>query len=673
MRIFQSYFIGLAVAHFAWFYFFTTGQLLRPRIHDKADCISLPDLVITSVVGMALSGFALLFLGFVHLLNGFGLLGTLLAEGILFWLLKGDNWLSSLFWRTTFNRFVKAWTSSASFIYLLFLVLGIPAVLPPTLSDSVAYHLAYAVDWANAGHIYVDPFLRFPYYANNFLLLYSALFILNLGNYCHFLTWLCGLFTCLGILAFFSPVKSDSAAKSHLGSRFYPQQFLIPLGVALSPVFLRYLNTAYVDVPIGLFLLLCVLCAYRTSSHRPFERELVVIAGFCAGMKLTLIGHLPFFIVSLCVVSARRLRPRQIALLSVILIALSLPWYARNLIATHDPVPPIFNFYLNCPNPLFTKADAKLYTSDTITQRTPLHLLFLPFQFFADPTSKNFREWGITAMIILLYAPILFLGAQPFLWQRWRWPRRFTYLSAAVTYLALPWFFSSLGRYSLHWYPVLAAWVGVVVSHICARADALWNSRLAMLTIRVATGAFCGALIIPSPSVLIPNSTYGWLWFYRDYYATTFDFLRLGGDSERYLEKNLSGYLASEAVIETLASEQKKQTRVLVLRTERLHFYFRKRANIVSVGDYFGPARYQDLFHELNHGDSCLPYLTRLDISAVIIPPFQEQYWWESFYRKFQTRLRQCGYNEYRCGEKDIAIFLRSDIKPNRRLDPVVD
>lgn len=673
MRIFQSYFVGLAVAHFAWFYFFTTGQLLRPKNSDKADCISLPDLVITSVAGMALSGFALLVLGFAHLLNGFGLLGILLAEPILFWQLKGDNWLSSSFWRTTFNRFVKPWTSSAFFIYVVSLVLAIPAVLPPTLFDSVAYHLAYAVDWANAGHVYVDPFLRFPYYANNFLLLYSALFILNLGDYCHFLTWLCGLLTCLGILGFFSPLKSDFAASSPFARRFHPQQFLIPLAVALSPVFLRYLNTAYVDVPIGLFLLVSVLCVYRTSSHWGFERELVVIAGFCAGMKLTLIGHLPFFIVSLCVASMSRLRPRHIALLCVILIALSLPWYARNLLEAHDPAPPLFNFYFNRPDPLFTKADVKLYTGDTITQQTPWHLLFLPFQFFADPTSKNFREWGISAMIILLYGPVLFVAAQAFLRQRWPWPRQLTYLSAAATYLAIPWFFSSLGRYSLHWYPVLAAWVGVVVSHLYARANALWHSPLAILTLGAATVAFCGALIIPSPSLLIPNSTHGWLGFYRDYYATTFDLFRLGGEPERYLEKNLSGYPASEAVIETLASEHKKQTHVLVLRAEWLHFYFRKRANIVTVGDYFGPARYQDLFHELNGSDNCPPYLTRLDISAVIIPPFQEQNRWEWFYQKFGTRLRQCGYKEYRCGEKNSVIFLRSDIKPGKRLDPVLE
>src|SRR5262249_52819194 len=128
-------------------------------------------------------------------------------------------------------------------------------------SACCCWDLAYAVDWANAGRIYVDPFLRFPYYANNFLLFYSALFVLKLGSYCHFLNWLCGLLTCLGVLAFFTGVENQLRGGIPTWKLFRPQQFLIPLSVALSPVFLRYLNVAFIDIPIGLFLLIPILCA----------------------------------------------------------------------------------------------------------------------------------------------------------------------------------------------------------------------------------------------------------------------------------------------------------------------------------------------------------------------------------------------------------------------------
>ena len=44
---------------------------------------------------------------------------------------------------------------------------------------------------------------------------------------------------------------------------------------------------------------------------------------------------------------------------------------------------------------------------------------------------------------------------------------------------------------------------------------------------------------------------------------------------------------------------------------------------------------------------------------------------WDRFYAKFRTRLRDYNYIEYRCGEQNVAIFLKSDIKPDPSLQPV--
>src|SRR6266496_2767160 len=89
-------------------------------------------------------------------------------------------------------------------------------------------------------------------------------------------------------------------------------------------------------------------------------------------------------------------------------------------------------------------------------------------------------------------------------------PERFVYLSVAVTYLAVPWFYNADGRHALHWYPVLVAWIGVVISFICLRVDRHWGSRMATW-IRIATAAFCCVLIVPSP-------THASVEFYRKYY-----------------------------------------------------------------------------------------------------------------------------------------------------------
>jgi hypothetical protein len=345
------------------------------------------------------------------------------------------------------------------------------------------------------------------------------------------------------------------------------------------------------------------------------------------------------------------------------------------MIEAHDPAPPMFNLYFKHPDPIFTEADAQIYSSHKESDlKSPFRLVLLPFQFFVDPERSSFLEFGVSAMVLLIYVPVLFLlvlfcyrrrfllGLFSFE-KRFRAPANFLYLSVAVTYLALPWLYNAEGRHALHWYPALAAWVGVGITLFCMGADRLWDSRLAVGVTRTATVVFCCALIVPNPT----HSSVG---FYRNYYARTLDFVRLRGNRARYLEKNLTAYLASKAVMETLVSENRAKTHVLVLGVN-LHFYFRKNAKIISVGDYFGPARYSDLFAEVGKLQGCLSYLSRLDISTVITRSSWRDAWWPSFYAKFRALLRNCGYTEYRCGEAKIAIFLKSDIKPNWKLHPV--
>jgi hypothetical protein len=667
MSVLRNYLLGLIVTHLVWVFFFTTGQLLRKRPPDNSESSRLHSLVISSVAGMALSGFGLLLLGFGHVLNRFGLASLVILEAVLFWLLKRDNWFSLIFWKRIVHDFLSGWTFPAFSVYIALLVVGIPAILPPTYGDPVSYHLAYAADWANAGRIYVDPFLRFPYYANNFLLFDSAFLILKLGDYCHFFTWLCGLLTCLGILAFFVPFEFDSANN---GQRrcwvAFLCQSLIPLSLALCPVFLAYLNNGYVDIPIGLFVLVAVLCIYKTLSHGLFLREFAVIAAFCVGTKLTLIGHLPFFIISLLIASLHRLPRREMVVLVVALVGLSLPWYMRNLWETHDPTPPMFNLLFDHPDPVFSQGDAAwIYlTGKESDLKNPVRLLSLPFEYFLAPGRPPFGRDGVSAAVLLLYAPVVFLLVLLCCRKRWHVPKEFVYLSVSVTYFAVPWFYNADGRHALHWYPLLIGWIGVVISFVYSRSVARWGPRRAAW-IGFAAAAFCCALMVPSP-------TRGSVEFYRHYYRETSEFANLGGDRKRYLEKNVRGYQASEAVIKTLISEHKQQTHVLAMDgMTPPHFQFRKDANIKSVGDWFGPARYWDLYREVNEG-GCLSYLTRLDISAVISKTPPGRYaWWDRFYEQFRRCLTSAKFIEYRCGDQNVAIFLKGDIKPDASLQPV--
>src|SRR5215813_13847451 len=109
MSVLRSYIVGLLVAHVLWLFFFTTGRLLWESRPDNSKPVRLDTLLITSVAGMALSGFGLLFLGFAHCLNRFGLAGLVILEALLFRLLKRGNWLSLGFWRRVVQDFAKGW------------------------------------------------------------------------------------------------------------------------------------------------------------------------------------------------------------------------------------------------------------------------------------------------------------------------------------------------------------------------------------------------------------------------------------------------------------------------------------------------------------------------------------------------------------------------------------
>jgi hypothetical protein len=185
-----------------------------------------------------------------------------------------------------------------------------------------------------------------------------------------------------------------------------------------------------------------------------------------------------------------------------------------------------------------------------------------------------------------------------------------------------------------------------MVSDICARAETLWTSRLATSIIRIAAAVFCEALMIPSPSLAC-----------RDFYGNY------------YLKKHLSGYLAGRAVIATLVSNQKTNTKVLLLPgVAGLTFYFRK-ASIISVGHHTGPAGYMELWTGVEQGN-CLPYLTRLDVSVVIVQPHHQEAWWPRFYDQFRAQLKEYGFREYCTEERNVAIFLRGDIHASRKLLP---
>jgi hypothetical protein len=628
---------AIVCIHAFWFYCFITGTLIRvgssaPGRNDAPPTARhhMAELVITSATGIAVTGFVLLLLGFLGLLNIFALMFWLALEILLFKLIKHENVFGTAFWKSRLQTIKRAWSLPPLIIYLVFLVLLVPAILPPTLWDSIMYHLAYAVDWAHAGRIYGDEFLRFPYYANNFVLIYALMFVLKVGQLCHFATWLCGLLSGLGIYVLVANHEAGPAdAGRWLRIILAVRDILLPLTLALSPVFLNYLNVGYVDVPIGLFVLIPVLCTFLIlkGDSRNYEIDLVLAAAFCAGMKITLFLCLPLFALSLIVVLRRQQRRvSHMVALFVLLLMLSAPWYLRNFVVVGDPVHPILNLMVKGTDRVFTKGDQLNQRNDLPTLKDAAPVWLLPVNLFTSTNSNAFREPGTNLSVVLLYLPLVTLCLMLFRSFRRRAGLSFIYLNLAVIYLLINWLgISVAGRYFLHLFPVYLGYLGVCFNLAFNYAQTLAAKQKAMaLALQALLVLLLLALPYPSP---ISNI------YYRAKYERHYlDLARSLNDKDLFFRRSLTGYVSTQATIDSLYAKGGQHQRVLAIGGENLSFFFRER-NIVNVGDWFGPGRYSDVMTAVDNS-TLAEYLSRFNIGAVMVnvtrnpmkPPQYEQF-----------------------------------------------
>lgn len=656
--------LGLLCIHVFWIYFFVTGTLVRTKqqLQDldhpqHMGPFSMADLVITTVTGIAITGFVLLLLGFIGFLNAGAFVFWLIIEGLLFKVLKDENILSAQFWLARYALFKRSWSLPALIIYGAFVSLSVPAILPPTHWDSIMYHFAYAVDWANAGQIYTDEFLRVPYFANNFLLLYALMFALKLGTVCHFLTWLCGLLTGLAVYSVIAqpPLKGVENNDRWTARRVSLTALIMALGLGLSPVFLRWVDTGFVDVSIGLFLLTPILCIYigLQAWGRKYELEFVLIAAFCVGMKITLILFLPFFLISFALLSKKNGQPiSRMMVLTTLLLVLSAPWYVRNFIKTGDPITPTLNILFERRDPIWTPADYAGQLDDLMTPKDLGSLIKLPFELFWNTSSKHFREYGTSPVVMLLYVP--FIMAILLLFGRVRrwfgWP--FVYLNVALLYLLAYWIgISSLARYFLHLFPLYLVYIGVWLNTLLRASGIDQQPRL------VRHAANLLVIVSLALVMLFPNPTS------RIYYEELVqsNYLQLTNRFSSYrgfLRENLPGYPSAQYIIANLQSNHNQDEKVILVSFENLHYYFRKN-RIVSFGDWYGVGRRADLVDSINSGDLS-SYLTRFKVGAVLVN-LARQRMSDATYLSFTKQLEENHFELQPAQERGTAIYIKTD------------
>ena len=485
------------------------------------------------------------------------------------------------------------------FVYYAMLAFAFPAVNQTNLgSDAVGYYLVYASEWAHAGGFVVDPFLREPFYASNFTLFFGTFMMFGGVMFVTFLTWSMGLVTALAVCA-----SVRASLERSIGIRWGAVAgCALALAVIIAPSYFRWLDSAYADAPIGAMALLFVVAIILGERERRPEWFFVAaaIGGFLIGMKPSFIPFVLVFALALYVALARCGNGRrvQIAVVVVLLIFAS-PWYVRNLVLAGDPISPVLNLAIHGSDGLMTKDEAANLAADLATSRSPLAIATLPFRAYLDTTSRDFREYGSTALMLLLYVPSLWLILR-FLRVKTAGPISWILVLLLSTFILYWIYTSTLLRYATLFVPILA---------VC----------LCYPLREYVRGRFAGPVVaLIAVLALIPSP--GSADYYRQTYESQFRYLAESytGDNDYLLRFGERYREATFAVAHLRAAKLRGRIYMLGPRVG----YYIVSGGYEAIGDWVGPAGYFRLFRAIDANRSP-EFLSDLGVAAVLVDPDQ--------------------------------------------------
>jgi len=565
----------------------------------KSSSDAMIRLVCTCALGFASIGFGAFIIALVGWLNPWCIAGMLLVLFAAGCSLTKSSPFRRTYWSERRLLIYDAFDLPHVLVYYAMLVAAFPDVnVTLAGADPIDYHWAYAMDWVNAGRLIVDPFLREPFYAHNDLMLVTLVFAFGGAVFAQFAIWMAGLLTALGVCAGVRQgFSSDGLWPSVIG-------VILAVSAVLSPTYIRWLDSGFLDAMLGFFALASILALRRAWIDDDGGWKWLVlcaaIAAFLIGSKTSL---LPFVVVFAGVLwfAARRLkcgRPK-LAIALAVLVVLASPWYVRNLILAGDPIPPVLNIALHGHDGLNTKFDEQQIAGDLAVDRSPLALLSVPVRAFLTPDTHAFREFGQNALMLLLYIPTLCIIVAALTLKR-RLPPTVTLPVFLLTMMVGYWLFTaSFMRYSMLFYPSLALCLALLAGNMKfpIRKSGPVLALVALLTLIVTPNAEAHA-------------------FYYNFFVNGVQNMpTYYTQDESFLDKYVNGYPEEQFTVEVM--KRLRLTGRLYVLGPTDEYYFR-RDGVVSIGDYTGPASYFDLARSTD-ARQAVPFLTALGVDAVEI------------------------------------------------------
>jgi 4-amino-4-deoxy-L-arabinose transferase-like glycosyltransferase len=445
---------------------------------------------------------------------------------------------------------------------LVLLPLGL-TLLPPTAFDATMYHLAYAKTYAYAHRVSPVWHIRYPVFPQLNEMLFT---VAHLGG---------GAIAAALVQTVLASLTA--AALYTWGARHVsPRAGTLAAALWLGNPMIVFLGTSgYIDAGLACFATLATLAL--GSAWRARDDRWIIVAAALAGCAADCkyLG-LPFVaLLGLCVPFVAQRRLRASLLYGLVALALLLPWYVYNFVYTHNPVFPFAARWFglgpwNAEDLALQLVDMRSYG----VGKSGRALLLLPWALTVAQ-----RRFLCEAPFLPLFLPALLLA----LWGA-RVDRVIRALMLIVLAYGLFWLSSmQLLRYLV---PASALFALAVASSI----DRLLPPRFTRVTV---------ALLV-APAILYALAVL------RDGFPVT----TAGRDA--YLARKLPGYAALRLLNGTVGPGY----RAYGLRLTRLAYF----ADGALLGDWFGAARYREVYARLDDATALATHLAGLGAQYLLVP-----------------------------------------------------
>ena len=513
-------------------------------------------------LGLGIIASAVFLLGLLHLLFPAVILALVGIASVLLWST----------WKELRRDTERAWRSMSwkrLVLYGSFLLLGTPVLLlplyPPIHWDATAYHLAAAKIYARSHAVVYTPYLRFPVFPQLNEMLFTLALVLYDDLAAHLVQFLM-----MGVVATTIYAWGRRAFNARVGL----------WGAALwlsNPLVLWLGASAYIDVSLAMFLTLAVYAFFNWFQFRSTSWLLVSAAffGFSAAVKY--LALFPILIVGLLLVylSVREHKLRNVIAFGAILLAVAGPWYLRTAYYTGNPIWPYWGSRLGYGP--WTAADAANQVADQFQRgagQGPVALLLLPWN-LAFHGAENFRAEYLVSPVYLFLLPFCLLAAI-----------RNSYLRVlliATGLYTLFWFSTAQQvRYLLQAFPLLSLAGGASLEKYVFRFR--WTRSPVVAP--ALTGVICLLLAVPGALRAAVPGGYGYPLIPEHLPPVR------AKDRSDYIRRFSPTY----STVEFLNLIKGSDYTLYSLGYSNMAYF----ADGHFVGDWFGPARHDDLLKHLS-------------------------------------------------------------------------